>query len=121
MKSSLIFKALLALSLFFSALACQKQEESEVHDTVVIITQLSAKTPATLVGGGTDNITISATCGWSLTCDDWFTIEPASGEKGVSESTIVTTPNTTGVARTGTIRLKAGSYSGTYTFTQAGE
>ncbi len=121
MRINLITKTLLALSLIFCALACQKQEESEVHDTVVIITQLSAKTPATLVSGGSDNITVSATCDWSLQGEDWFTIEPATGNKGISESTIVTQPNTTGSARVGTIRLKAGKYSGTYTFTQAGE
>ncbi len=121
MRINSITKTLLAFSLMFGAVACQKQNESEVHDTVVIITQLSAKTPATVVAGGSDNITISATCDWSLQGEDWFTIEPASGNKGISESTITTQPNTTGAPRVGTIRLKAGSYSSTYTFTQAGE
>lgn len=122
MKLKLITKIFLVAPLILGGVACQKQNESEVQDTVVIRTELKAKTPATLVGGGTDQITIYATCDWSLEeGEDWFTIEPASGEKGVSESVITTQPNTTGADRTGTIRLKAGSYTGTYTFTQAGK
>lgn len=121
MKLKLITELILVAPLLLGGVACQKQTESEVHDTVVIQTKLTAKTPATLAEGGTDQITIYATCDWSLEGEDWFTIEPASGTKGVSESTITTQPNTTGVDRTGTIRLKAGSYTGTYTFTQAGK
>ncbi|MEE0430285.1 MAG: BACON domain-containing protein [Bacteroidales bacterium] len=121
MKLKLITKLILVVPLLLGGTACQKQTVSEVHDTVVIKTTLAAKTPATLVGGGTDQITISATCDWSLKGEDWFTIEPASGTKGVSESTITTQPNTTGAARIGTIRLNAGSYTSTYTFTQAGK
>ena len=143
MKLKLITKLILVVPLLLGGTACQKQTVSEVHDTVVIKTTLAAKTPATLVGGGTDQITISATCDWSLegedwftiepasgsrkrchapsSGEDWFTIEPASGTKGVSESTITTQPNTTGAARIGTIRLNAGSYTSTYTFTQAGK
>ena len=119
MKLKLITKLILAVPLVLGGLACQKQTESEVHDTVVIQTKLSARTPATLVGGGTDLITIYATCDWSLEVEDWFTIEPSKGTQGVSESVITTQPNTTGADRTGTIRLKAGSYSSTYTFIQA--
>ena len=122
MKLKLITKLILVVPLLLGGTACQKQTVSEVHDTVVIKTTLAAKTPATLVGGGgTDQITISATCDWSLEGEDWFTIEPASGTKGVSESTITTQPNTTGADRIGTIRLNAGSYTSTYTFTQAGK
>lgn len=121
MKLKLITKLILVVPLLLGGTACQKQTVSEVHDTVVIKTTLAAKTPATLVGGGTDRITISATCDWSLEGEDWFTIEPASGTKGVSESTITTQPNTTGADRIGTIRLNAGSYTSTYTFTQAGK
>lgn len=121
MKLKLITKIFLVAPLILGGVACQKQNESEVRDTVVIRTELKAKTPATLVGGGTDQITIYATCDWSLEGEDWFTIEPASGEKGVSESVITTQPNTTGESRVGTIHLKAGSYTGTYTFTQAGK
>ena len=98
MKLKLITKLILVVPLLLGGTACQKQTVSEVHDTVVIKTTLAAKTPATLVGGGT-----------------------ASGVKGISESKIITQPNTTGADRTGTIRLKAGSYTGTYTFTQAGK
>lgn len=114
--SALIFSALLA---GFSA--CQKQNESEVHDTVVIRTQLTSATPAMTAAGGTDKITIDATCGWSMECEDWFTVEPASGEAGISESIITIQPNETGAARVGTIKLKAGSYGSTYKFTQAGK
>ena len=121
MKLKLITKLILAVPLLLGGVACQKQTESEVHDTVVIGTTLDAKAQAALAEGGTSRITISATCDWSLEGEDWFTIEPASGVKGVSESTITTQPNTTGADRTGTIRLKAGSYTSTYTFTQAGK
>lgn len=108
-------------AVLLGAAACQKQNESEIHDTVVIKTVLKATTPATLVGGGTDAITIFATCDWSVECEDWFTVEPATGGQGISESVITTQPNTTGADRTGTITLKAGTYSGTYTFVQAGK
>lgn len=120
MKLKNIAKLILAVPLLMGGIACQKQTEPEVHDTVVIQTKLTAKTPATLAGGGTDLITIYATCDWSLEGEEWFTVEPAKGTKGVSESVIITLPNTTGADRVGTIRLKAGSYTGTYTFTQAG-
>lgn len=121
MKLKLITELIMAVPLLLAWTACQKQTESEVHDTVVIQTKLTVKTPATLVDGGMDLITIYATSDWSLEGEDWFTIEPASGSKGVSESVITTQPNTTGSDRVGTIRLKAGSYTGTYTFTQAGK
>ena len=114
--STLIFSALLV---GFSG--CQKQNESEVHDTVVIRTSLTSATPAVKAAGGTDSITIDATCDWSMECEDWFTVEPASGTAGISESTITIQPNETGESRVGTIKLHAGSYSGTYKFTQAGK
>ena len=121
MKLKLITTLFLVAPLLLGGVSCQKQSESEVRDTVVIQTKLTAKTPATLTVGGTDQITIYATCDWSLEGEDWFTIEPANGTRGVSESVITTQPNTTGADRTGTVRLKAGSYTSTYTFTQAGK
>lgn len=121
MKLNFITATLISSAMLLGAAACQKQNESEVHDTVVIRTQLIATTPAMAAAGGTDLITIDATCDWSLQCEDWFTVEPASGSKGISESTITVQPNTTGESRTGIIRLKAGSYSSTYKFTQAGK
>ncbi len=121
MKLKLITTLFLVAPLLLGGVSCQKQSESEVHDTVVIQTKLTAKTPVTLAEGGTDKITIYATCDWSLEGDDWFTIKPANGTKGVSESFITTQSNATGADRTGTIRLKAGSYTSTYTFTQAGK
>lgn len=120
MKLKLLPKLFMLTVLAGASVGCQKQDESKVHDTVVINTQLKSGTPATLVSGGTDQITIYATCGWSLECEgDWFTVEPSSGTKGISESVITTGANDTGAERVGTIRLKAGSYSSTYTFTQA--
>lgn len=113
--------SLILLSAAMLMASCQKMRKSEVHDTVVIKTELQAKTPATLKEGGVDQVTIYATCDWTLECEDWFTVEPASGTQGISESTITTQPNNTGAPRVGTILLKAGSYSGTYTFTQAAE
>lgn len=121
MKLNFITSALIFTSLLMGAAGCQKQNESEVHDTVVIQTKLTSSTPAMNVNGGEDNITIAATCDWTLECEDWFTVEPSAGTKGISESKITTRPNTTGEARTGTIKLKAGSYTSTYTFIQAGK
>ena len=121
MKLKFTTAVLLFTSLLLGVFGCQKQTESEIHDTVVIQTKLYSGTPATKVTGGTDQITLAATCDWSLQCEDWFTIEPASGAKGISESTIITQPNGTGEDRVGTIKLKAGSYTSTYTFTQAGK
>lgn len=121
MKLNFLKAISLISAVLLGAAACQKQNESEIHDTVVIKTVLNATTPATLVGGGTDAITIFATCDWSVECEDWFTVEPATGGQGISESVIKTQPNTTGADRTGTITLKAGTYSGTYTFVQAGK
>ena len=120
MKLNFITAAVMAATLLVAATGCQKQSESEIHDTVVIQTKLTSGTPATKVTGGEDNITIAATCDWSLEGEDWFTIEPASGAQGISESIITTQPNNTGEDRKGTIKLKAGSYTSTYTFTQAG-
>ena len=119
MKSFIPRTLLMMLLMAGSLIACQKQNESEVHDTVVIQTKLTSATPAMKAEGGTDQITVAATCDWTMECEDWFKVEPASGSRGISESTITTEPNTTGAPRTGTIRLKAGSYSSTYTFIQA--
>lgn len=121
MKLNFLKAISLISAVLLGAAACQKQNESEIHDTVVIKTVLNATTPATLVGGGTDAITIFANCDWSVECEDWFTVEPATGGQGISESVISTQPNTTGADRIGTITLKAGTYSGTYTFVQAGK
>ena len=121
MKLNFIKATLIVATLLMGAIGCKKQSESKIHDTVVIQTKLTSGTPATKVTGGEDQITIAATCDWSLEGEDWFTIEPASGAKGISESTIITQPNGTGEDRVGTIKLKAGSYTSTYTFTQAGK
>lgn len=114
--------AVLPLAALAALLAsgCQKQRVSEVRDTVVIQTKITSTSPVTAAAGGTDEITIYATCDWVLTAEDWFTVTPSVGTRGISESTLTTTPNTTGADRTGTITLTAGSYSGTYTFTQKG-
>lgn len=108
---------LLAITPLLLALACQKENESEIHDTAVIRTDLQTQ-PAL---GSTKAVTIFATCDWSLEGDDWFTIEPSRGGQGISESVISISPNNTGEERTGTIRIKAGSYSSTYTFKQKSE
>lgn len=125
MKLNFITGTLMIIPLLLCGTACQKQNESEIHDTVVIQTKLDSapkdKQPeAAKAAGGASRITIFATCGWTLECEDWFTVEPASGVKGISESVITTQPNNTGSPRKGTIILKAGTYTSTYTFTQAG-
>lgn len=119
MKPKFFLRAILLAALLSGVTAaCQKQKPADIHDTVVIRTQLTDKSPAAAKAGGTDQITIFATCDWELDGEEWFTITPSSGTRGISESTITTTENTTGADRTGTVRLKAGSYTGTYTFTQ---
>ena len=65
MKLNFITAAAMAATLLVAATGCQKQSESEIHDTVVIQTKLTSGTPATKVTGGEDNITIAATCDWS--------------------------------------------------------
>ena len=85
MKLNFITAAAMAATLLVAATGCQKQSESEIHDTVVIQTKLTSGTLATKVTGGEDNITIAATCDWSLEGEDWFTIELASGAQGISE------------------------------------
>lgn len=74
MKLNFITAAAMAATLLVAATGCQKQSESEIHDTVVIQTKLTSGTPATKVTGGEDNITIAATCDWSLEGEDWFTM-----------------------------------------------
>ena len=90
---------LLAITPLLLALACQKENESEIHDTAVIRTVLQTQ-PAL---GSTKAVTIFATCDWSLEGDGWFTIEPSRGGQGISESVISISPNNTGEERTGTM------------------
>lgn len=116
MRHRLSLLSLIVTPLLLSV-ACQKEDESEIHDTAVIQTVL----PAQPAQGATKAVTIFATCGWSLEGEDWFTVEPAKGGQGISESVISISPNNSGAERTGTIRIKAGTYSGTYTFKQKSE
>ncbi|MGM9768511.1 MAG: BACON domain-containing protein [Candidatus Cryptobacteroides sp.] len=116
MRHCLKFLSLVITPMLLSA-ACQKEDEPEVHDTAVIKTVL----PEQPVQGATTSVTIFATCDWTLEGDAWFTIEPARGSQGISESVISISPNDSGEGRTGIIRIKAGSYSGTYTFKQKSE
>ncbi|MGM9737488.1 MAG: BACON domain-containing protein [Candidatus Cryptobacteroides sp.] len=116
MRHRLSLLSLIVTPLLLSV-ACQKEDESGIHDTAVIQTVL----PAQPAQGATKAVTIFATCGWTLEGEDWFTVEPAKGGQGISESVISISPNNSGAERTGTIRIKAGTYSGTYTFKQKSE
>ena len=79
---------LLAITPLLLALACQKENESEIHDTAVIRTVLQTQ-PAL---GSTKAVTIFATCDWSLEGDGWFTIEPSRGGQGTVSYTLLPLP-----------------------------
>ena len=78
--------------------------------------------------GGTDMIVGSETS-WTAVSDSpsWLTVDPASGPamQGVMNTSIVITPNTTGVVRTGTVTFTNdhpnGGRTRVVTVTQAGE
>ena len=61
MKLKFTTAVLLFTSLLLGVFGCQKQTESEIHDTVVIHTQLNSGTPATKVTRGPDQIPLPAT------------------------------------------------------------
>ena len=49
--------------------------------------------------------TITSAEAWTSTCDDWLSIEPASGEAGETEVTLLVDENTSGVPREGAVKI----------------
>lgn len=67
------------------------------------------------------SITLYTTCDWTATSDEWITVEPAGGSRGIHAVHLTFGKNDTGSPRTGTAAFTAGSYTETYTFTQKAE
>ena len=53
--------------------------------------------------------------------DEWITVEPAGGSRGIFAVRLSFGANGTGSPRTGTVTFTAGSCKETYTFTQKAE
>ena len=49
--------------------------------------------------------TITSAEAWTSTCDDWLSIEPASGEAGETEVTLLVYENTSGAPREGAVKI----------------
>ena len=49
--------------------------------------------------------TITSAEAWTSTCDDWLSIEPASGEAGETEVTLLVDDNTSGAPREGAVKI----------------
>ena len=49
--------------------------------------------------------TITSAEAWTSTCDDWLSIEPASGEAGETEVTLLVDENTSGAPREGEVKI----------------
>lgn len=112
-------KHLLLLIAFaiIAAISCQKQEVSQTPESVAIITQPDAKGEA--VQAGTRAVTIAATSDWTaVSNDEWITVNPTSGPKGMQEVILSFQENTTGAKRTGSVTFTAGTYSETFVLTQ---
>lgn len=114
----LLLTACSVLALCAIAVGCQKMHDNQTSPESVCI--YSAETPAT-AAAGSRTVTVFATCAWTVVSNDsWLTVTPDSGEKGISEITYTWAANTTGAARTGTLSLKAGSFTDTYKVVQPG-
>lgn len=109
---------LIVALLTISVVSCQKQETPKSPESVAVITQPQDKgEPAT---EGTRPVTIAATCSWTAVSDseDWLTVSPASGPKGMQEVILTFKANATGAPRTGKVTFTAGKYSETFTLVQ---
>ena len=109
-----ICSIILAVVAAFALTSCQKMKEETPTDTVVIYSVI----PELENAQGTKTITVYASTDWTITGEDWLSVVPASGAKGISETVLQYTANTTGEARTATLHLAAGKYTHTQTVTQ---
>jgi len=108
-------------SLAIGAVSCQKEIKHETPASIALYTHPG--TPET-ADAGVRAVTITATVdGWTATSQaDWITVTLAAGmeyTKGVKEVLLSYTANTTGAQRSGDVVFSVGSYSETYTLTQA--
>lgn len=111
MKKSFLLFIFSALALFAS---CQKMPEASHTDSVVIFSVIPELGPAE----GSLKITVYATTDWSITGEDWLDVFPSTGARGISETELKYSANTTGNSRKATLFLKAGTYTHTQSVTQ---
>ena len=111
-----VFLSLVAL-LAIIGVSCQKQETSETPESVALVTKPDSKGEA--AAAGTRAVTIAATSDWTaVSNDEWITVNPTSGPKGMQEVILSFQENTTGAKRTGSVTFTAGTYSETFVLTQ---
>lgn len=106
--------AIMAAASLFAISSCQKMPEQPHTDTVVIysvIPQLESE-------AGNLTVTVYASTDWTIEGEGWLSVSPASGKKGISETVLTYSANTTGAPRTTNLNLKAGSYTHTQKVTQ---
>ena len=108
--SSIILAALSA----FALTSCQKMPEASHTDSVVIYSVI----PQLESAAGTLTVTVYATTDWTIAGEDWLSVSPSSGEKGISETVLQYSANATGAPRTATLSLSAGTYTHKQTVTQ---
>jgi hypothetical protein len=115
MKNQLLFIAVLLCACL--AGGCKDDTPSAPDSVYMYSTSGTVEAAA-----GTHSVTIFTTCGWEATGNDWITVEPISGgEKGIFAVHLSFGANNTGSTRTGQVVFKAGTYSETYTLTQAAQ
>ena len=129
MKKHIMFS--LAVIFFLSVIGCSKpdnggkdnpqppappQEQITIPSTVDV-------TPIVPSEGGDAKITFTATAAWtasviSTRADSWVDVNPKSGNPGLAEIKITTTPNDTYVERNATIQIKCGTETKDIVLTQ---
>lgn len=96
--------------------SCSEDKDDTLVDSVYLYTTSINATAAE----GMQSVTVTATLAWTATADaDWLTVDPAAGSTGFTAVHVSWTANTTGEARTGHVRVAAGSYSDVITVTQS--
>ena len=111
-----LFLSLVAL-LAITGVSCQKQETPQTPESVALVTKPDSKGEA--AAAGTRAVTIAATSDWTaVSNNEWITVNPASGPKGMQEVILSFQENTTGAKRTGSVTFTAGTYSETFVLTQ---
>ena len=105
---------ILAVVAAFALTSCQKMKETPHADSVVIFSVI----PELGSAAGTLTVTVYATTDWNIEGENWLSVSPASGEKGISETVLQYSANSSGAARSAVLTLKAGTYTHTQTVTQ---
>ena len=98
-------------------LAACDDNNPETTDSAVVYTAEGSVN----AGDVEKSITHYTTCDWTAAGDEWITVEPAGGSRGIFAVRLSFGANGTGSPRTGTVTFTAGSCKETYTFTQKAE